>query len=276
MSGPPTDLSYPWISEFDPNYQAYYYVNTQTGERTWTHPVSGHNYGPPAGPPPPQQSGYGSEDRSLFGGSSNNNSYQGGSNGSRPGFGGMIGNMGGMGKFAAEGGAALATYEFMEHEQREDGGRVHHVEDALFAGGAAFGVNEFIKYEERKNHQYSQNQPQQQQQYYNQGPPQGQYQQQYQQQFQQQYYPQQQQQQGGGFLSSGLGKTVLGGGAALGAFELYEHEKHKHEREEEVSANYVRDGARRAKLGVNSVIIIIVEKSIEFLQSCLYVLEMSA
>ena len=36
----PTDLAYPWISQFDPTYQADFYVNTETGETTWQHPSS--------------------------------------------------------------------------------------------------------------------------------------------------------------------------------------------------------------------------------------------
>ncbi|PPQ63974.1 hypothetical protein CVT24_009096 [Panaeolus cyanescens] len=54
-----------WITQFDPNYKAWYYVNTRSTppETTWVHPLGPpppppQQYGPPSGPPPPNNNGY--------------------------------------------------------------------------------------------------------------------------------------------------------------------------------------------------------------------------
>lgn len=49
---PPAEgwLPYPWVSQFDPNYQATYYANAETGETTWTRPDPNIVY---SQPPPP-------------------------------------------------------------------------------------------------------------------------------------------------------------------------------------------------------------------------------
>lgn len=47
----PMDLGLPapWIAQFDEASQTPYFVNTQTGESKWTHPVDGSVFHPPAG-----------------------------------------------------------------------------------------------------------------------------------------------------------------------------------------------------------------------------------
>ena len=55
--GPPGDapdqnLPYPWVARWDERDQRYFYLNEQTGERTWNRPGEG-GYAQP--PPPPQQ-----------------------------------------------------------------------------------------------------------------------------------------------------------------------------------------------------------------------------
>lgn len=57
------DVPYPWVAEFDSHQSRWFYVNRDTGERTWNYPRQGYGGGY-GGPPqqgydgPPQQ-GYG-------------------------------------------------------------------------------------------------------------------------------------------------------------------------------------------------------------------------
>ncbi|KAI5452236.1 hypothetical protein NCC49_000801 [Naganishia albida] len=55
-----------WVEQFDPNYNAWFYVNKATGQSQWTHPGEEPQYAPPSGPPPTNTSnGYPSEKASY-------------------------------------------------------------------------------------------------------------------------------------------------------------------------------------------------------------------
>lgn len=123
-SGPPPpsggDLPYPWVSRWDDQSGRYYYVNEQTGERSWEHPSSrgggGDGYGAPSG-------GYGG------GGYGGGGGYeQGGYGGGGYGGGGAYG--GGYGGGYGDGG-----YPPQEQEKpKKDHSMLYG------AGGAALGV----------------------------------------------------------------------------------------------------------------------------------------
>ncbi|BFZ61018.1 WW domain-containing protein wwm1 [Saitoella coloradoensis] len=46
---PPNDLPEGWVAQWDDRYNAWFYVDTRTGQSTWEKP---QRFAPPAGPPP--------------------------------------------------------------------------------------------------------------------------------------------------------------------------------------------------------------------------------
>jgi len=128
-----------WITQYDPNYDAWFYVNTATGITTWNHPLGPperKTYPPPAVPPP-------------------NNNYAGGysaatGQGSYPSQGGGNGYPQPSGGYGVSGGA--------EHERKGLGGLLGRLRPGQHDGGFGGGGGGYASQQQQPQVVYAQQQ----------------------------------------------------------------------------------------------------------------------
>ncbi|KAF8075898.1 hypothetical protein FPV67DRAFT_388427 [Lyophyllum atratum] len=139
-----------WITQFDANYKAWFYVNTQANPpvTTWTHPLGPPppppptQYAPPSGPPPPNSGthpGYGSDSKTGYGDNKSSSGYDerphgqdGGIHSSR----GMVGREG-MGTTSSSSSSSMEAGAAAENPRRLERQQVEACSVAYLAGSSA-------------------------------------------------------------------------------------------------------------------------------------------